>query len=589
MFTAFLDGIIIFFSYGLEILAFVVPGLGFGSAAALVLFNKRKYDERVVYILLLGFVFVGLAAPFLKLTGLFNIYTVAIVDVLAAAAFILLIRRGAFSNWRKAAYQKYIWIPAVLFGVFLFLRLGYVHGLILPPFVDSAEHFKDLGSLLGLENTKPYTWANFFPYYHAGFHGITAWSDMLTRDSSPLTMTVVAHFLMGLLPASVYLMTLAFSDEDVPSSIFGALLAGVGWLMPAHAVNFGKYPSLAAVCLTPLLFGLFHLSHKTKDTGQWIWRGYFLAVAFCLLWIHSRLIAVLAFFYFAYYLARFLETKLAKNIFETGTAVLTFLLLLGVLILNKGSAGAPYFRYYLNLFDNSTFLVVALLPFAFRRNTVQVLQWMLFTALLVAGTGAALPQGIYSYDLTLLDQPFFELVLFLPLAALGALGLNSLGKLLPPKENYYRDISLFLILVVTANGVVSPQPWSPMESSNYVSRDDLLAFSWIRENVQPASVIIAPSVSKSEEYQQSTDASVWLHVLTGKTAMKIPFEQPWDSESALRDLCEKVDSNNTAYVYVGNKNNSFRINSCEGNAGLTSVFCRPQAKIFTLDCSAVSP
>jgi hypothetical protein len=585
MFNILFQGILIFGTYWLELLVLLLSGLGIGAILALFLFRNNKNDDRIIYVLLLGFVFLGVAAPALRLVEALNMFVVVFITILNVVALIALVKYGYFSHWHKAEYQKNIWIPSGIFIVFLILRLGFLRDLILPPFSDSAEHFERLSSLLPFDYIQTFTFKNFFPYYHWGFHGITAWVDIITGDFDPLTMTVAAHFFLGLLPVTVYFMLLSLVDGDVSVAVFGALLAGLGWIMPAYAISFGKYPALVAICLLPLLLGGIYLNNKLNNSKQWGWWLYILIVSSALIWIHSRMAIFLAFFYLTYYLSRFIGAKLSKNVFETGVLFLFFLIIFWVLFLDQGGTARISFKYYLGVFDNSTFLVVALLPFAFRKYTTWVFQWALMIILLMLTTNVALPSWFYNYQLTLLDQLFFDLILFLPLTILGALGMSGAKKLLPIKGYFYRDLLMFVLFIVVINGVFI-QPWQPLGSSNYVAQDDIRAFSWIKNDTQPASQFIIAAIEKNAEYSRASDSGIWISLLTGRSTIKVPFTYQWDSLEDFGNICSKVKTQNPVYVYVGHMETSFIVPSCNQQPGLSPILCYPQTKIFALDCNA---
>jgi hypothetical protein len=588
MINAFLNGLAILGSYWLELLVLCASGLGFGAVSALLLFRGRRFDERVACVLPLGFVFVGVVAPALSLLRALSIVVVGLTVGAGIAALVVLIRRGAFSYQTQAERTKNIWAPLLLFALFLILRLGFLQGLVLPPFSDSAEHFEKLAALLGLPHAEPFTLATVLPFYHRGFHGIVAWVDTLTGDHSPLSMAVAAHFLSALLPVGIYFLVLALTEGDFLAALFGAFLGGFGWIMPAYAINFGKYPSLAAVSMLPLLLAVFHLTSRSKGSAQWDWWLYIGATSIALVWIHSRASVVLAFFYATYCLGRFLASRLPVQILVRGALGLSLLAVSWIMVLDQSRTGSVSVAYYLGAFDNSTFLVVALWPFAVVRSAGKVLEWVLIMLLVMLAANAPLPGGVYHYPLTLLDQLFFDLILFLPLTVLGALGLNAAGKLLPVNSHYFKDLFLFLLAIVLVNGVLI-QPWQVLGSTDYVTPDDIRAFAWIQAESPPTSEFVIAALAKTANYSRASDAGIWIEVLTGRTSIKLPYQFQWDSVEAVRGLCEELGSRSPVYVYVGHLETSFAIPECAGGVGLEPALCYPRTKLFALDCDAHSP
>jgi hypothetical protein len=42
----------------------------------------------------------------------------------------------------------------------------------------------------------------------------------------------------------------------------------VGLIIRVYAINFGEYPGLVAICLLPLLLGIFHLNNEYTNQGN---------------------------------------------------------------------------------------------------------------------------------------------------------------------------------------------------------------------------------------------------------------------------------------------------------------------------------
>ncbi len=417
------------------------------------------------------------------------------VFVVGMIALYILAKHYFFCK-QSLSYWKKVYIPLLIFLFFLILRLGFLQNLVLPPFSDSAKHFERLGSLLSLEYAEPLTFETFSPYYHWGFHGITAWVDAITKDFSPLTMAVIAHFFLGVLPVAIYFMLLSLTDGDVFAAIFGAFLAGLGWVMPAYAINFGKYPALVAISLLPLLLGVFYSRVKANNPGQKKWWFYIVVVSFALVWIHSRLLIFLAFFFLTYFLSHFISLKLPQKFFEIGVFILSFWIVLWIFALDQSGIEGLSFKYYLDTFSNTTFLIVILLLFAFKKNAVLVCQWFLMIVFLMLTTNKILPAWVYHYPLTFFDQIFFDLVFFLPLTILGALGMSGIKKMLQKNGNVYRILGIFILFLVIANGLFI-QSWRPLRNSNYVAQDDIQSFFWIEKNTQLDAEFIIAVIKKS--------------------------------------------------------------------------------------------
>lgn len=586
MFAAFFEGVVVTINYGLALLALTLSGLGLGAMAALFLFRKQDSQPQVVYVLLLGFGFIGPLAALLSLVRALNVYTVGFFLLADLAALALLWRRGMFSKWSRREQRDYFWIPAAVFFVSLLIRLGFLQGLLLPPFSDSAVHFEKVLSFTQPQTSGGLNLDVLFPYYHRNFHAVVAWLNALSGRPEPLMLAVAGHFFVALLPAAVYLMVLALLDGNVSAALFGALLASLGWIVPAHALNFGKYPTLMAVSLMPLAVGFFHRLNHLKDrrVSWWVFIG---VITLLVAWAHSRAVILLVVYYAAYFISRFAAGKFSEKSFQLGVVLLAAVLFGAAMVIASRDANQVYYRYYFSSYQASTFLILPLLPFAFRKQSQAVLCWLLVLMLLMLGAGLSLPSGWYRYDLTLFDHSFFEITFFLPLTGLAILGLDGLQKAFPPKENRFGDVFFFLMLIVAVNGALIPQPWKPMDSSNYASRDDLTALKWISQNTPPDGRVLIAGIPQTERYLRAADAGVWVQALTGRTSIKVSYKVNWLNPEEVRAVCSLYGSQLRFYVYAGDKTNSFDLKTCQPPFGMETGFCAPQARIFILDCGAL--
>lgn len=589
MLDIFTTGIRALQSYWLEVLGLLWSGLSFGAISALILFRRKNFDMRIVYVLLLGFVFLGVLSPILSLAHVLNTILIVLFLIIGGFAMVRLIRLGAFALWTRKDYQKNIWIPSLIFLLSLVMRFAYLDELIFPPFSDSAEHFNKVSLLLKLGYVKPLSLANFFPVYHWGFHGITAWIDTLSQNFDPITMAVVAHFFLALLPVAVYFMLLAFMEEDIYAAIFGALLAGFGWVMPAFSIHYGKYPALVAMSLLPLLLGVFNQSVRAERPQPRAWWIYIAIISMCLIWVHSRLVFVLTFFYLTYFLSNYIRLKMSEKAYDLSAFFLILVIVFLILFLNYSNPSKITFLYYLKLFRFATILVVILLPFALIKNTTLAYQWGLIIVLSIFAVTTSAPLWIYRYRVTLFDQFFFDLFFFMPLTVFGALGINGVLNLFPKMVFLKKTVFLSVILIVITNGIMI-QPWEPVSNTNYVSDDDIQAFSWITETTPPDAVFIIAAKARSVHYLQPSDSGVWINILTGRDVIKKTFQIDWDSGGLSHDLCVQ-SAPKPVYIYVGHVDSSFNISACDmpqTYQEFIPVYCSHKAKVLALDCNAIT-
>lgn len=577
------EGVSMAFRYWKEVLSLLLSGLGLGSACAAILYRREKADDRIMFVLLSGFLIIGLLTPFAALLGILNPAFVILFIGLGVGSIIYLIRKGTFIDWQKSEFQQNIWIPICIFMFFLMIRLAFIQQLVLPPFSDSVEHYEKIATLLALEHAQPIALEDFIPYYHWGFHALTAWVGAITGYTHPLLMAVTSHTLLAMLPVTFYFMLLAFDKKQIVPALFGALLAGMGWVMPSYAINYGKYPALMSICMVPLLLGVLSGSGDVIKQRKWDWLVFYLLLALGISWMHSRMGIFLVIYLIVNLISKFIYQKL--NHAKTAMAAFFMITLIAVFIISAGRDPSSQisFDFYLGEYGAVTFLVFAILPFAIQQYAPQVIQWSLILFLLIIGTLTGLPGWSYHYPLNMFDQLFLDLILFLPLAVLGTLGMRGMVNVYLNKGQYSQYVPIFLMVIVFINGWFI-QPWLPSFESNYVSADDFRVFSWIGEEAADDAQFVIASLVKTERYSRSSDSGAWINVLTGKPVLKAPYELDWNSPLLLEGLCSQGQRGSPLYVYVGHNPTSFNIPSCVAGPALIPTLCYPQARLFLLDC-----
>ena len=103
------------------------------------------------------------------------------------------------------------------------------------------------------------------------------------------------------------------------------------------------------------------------------------------------------------------------------------------------------------------------------------------------------PKEIGYANTTLLDRPFVEMFLYLPLAMLGGFGLAGLQQTLQNKIDirFNKSIGVLFILLVSINAFFKYNLY-PSDCCAIVSQDDLTAIQWIDKNLpQNAHILIS--------------------------------------------------------------------------------------------------
>jgi hypothetical protein len=346
------------------------------------------------------------------------------------------------------------------------------------------------------------------------------------------------------------------------------LLAAFGWSMPAYALNWGKYPAVTSLALIPFVLSIAYLAAQSQNEltkqKKWILHtvlGCAIAIGGIL---HSRSLVVIAIAVLAWFIAGKWQTLPTLPRRLVLYAVLLGILLIGVFIQRQyvmEPLFSPYIRNYI------TFMVLFLSIFAQRvypkltlANLVAI--FLLLCALFIP-TLDLVPRLA---DRTLLDRPFVEMLLYLPLSLLGGFGISGLTQSLKhvsarvsiSRVLRAEYITAVFILFLIGNAFLQ-YDFHPSECCNIISRDDMKAMQWIRSNIPAdARILIAADEftvalsSKAEAYAPS-DAGAWITPLTGRVTVPILYETNLDKDPKFKSLCNmEID-----YIYIGGVGLSF--------------------------------
>jgi hypothetical protein len=171
-------------------------------------------------------------------------------------------------------------------------------------------------------------------------------------------------------------------------------------------------------------------------------------------------------------------------------------------------------------------------------------------------------------DLTLLDRPFVEMILYLPLSFLGGLGLagleQSLQTLSPRWQVVRSGVSSVFIGLLVINALLNYTLY-PSDCCNIVSRDDLVAIDWVNEQLPSEARILISStelrVLASDSFQASVngDAGAWITPLTDRATVPLPYHTDFSQQTTLDTLCQLQAD----YIYVGENGTAFNNDQIE--------------------------
>ena len=500
------------------------------------------------------------------------------VPVFSLFCFTLLLCVPVFLQQRKQKRK----LPYLTLAIFtlasLIFRLSTIHDLYLPLYFDSAEHLRIINKLL--QNS-----ASLFTltptYYHIGFHIISAVLSTVLDLAPEKTVLILGQIILALLPLPVFLLIWQKTRSEI-SALFSALLASFAWSMPGFAINWGKYPMLMGLLLASVTLH-YADQHDKGSTMQRIILS--LGITASIL-THSRVLIFFTLAGISWLLVQ--KIPVEKRRFSLGFG-LASVLLLGVPIHNNNLLKLTLEPYLQSPGIYVTLIVFLLPPFAYKKAPEHTLfSIFLITGLFVSlfiplGTIAGIP------SLTLLDRPFVETILYLPLAILGGLGTAGFGDIFPA----FGAKKLIAVILLGIFTLFSLQRYNfaPSPCCNFVSTDDIHAMTWIEENIPANSNIaiaaepltVMPS-NTIREAQTPTDAGVWITNLTKRRTPRIPYTTDFSNPETIALLCQK----NIDYLYGGNQAHSFNKSLYSKDTDwYQEVLSLPQARIFAITgCAA---
>lgn len=468
----------------------------------------------------------------------------------------------------KPAFSKATIISLFLLTLlFIILRLAFVSKAVFPLYFDSAQHYLHIKRLLAnLELANG--WAavpwSFPTYYHLGFHFLSAFITSLTHAQITDVMLVLGQVILALMPFSVFLI-IRHETRSNSAGMFAVLVAAFGWYMPAHAVDWGKYPALASMALFPFILSLAYLVMKNRNIlssrQYWSMNAVLLVGIVVSIFLHSRsliLFGIVALAVITVYLWQkisVLPQLLVLAVFLAGVVLeIAF-------IQTKGILGPLFDPYASSKGLLITLAVLFLSIFAYRPYPRLVLFCIASIGLFLASLFIPLRDLIPGYaNTTLLDRPFVEMILYLPLTMLGGFGLAGLQEKLRSQTLELRQIqisagtaiaALFCALVII-NALFTYDPY-PSGCCNIASTDDVAAIEWMDQNLPLDARVLTAStdlnVLPTDAFQGSAngDAGAWINPITDRTSVPMSYFTDFSQRSTLDTLCQLQ----VGYVYVG--------------------------------------
>ncbi len=446
--------------------------------------------------------------------------------MLIAAVIILFSGWAALRTlWKQTSYKAAL--PVLIFLALAFIRLGYAAGAIMPAYFDSAEHYRIIQELLALNSRAALAWPT-TAYYHLGYHVILAAITAVTSANIGQIMLLFGQFTLAALPLPIYFLIyrVTFSKS---AALLGLTFAAFGWFMPAHAVNWGKYPALLSLVLLQFTLGVLIIKN----------RRLFALAAIAAVVIHTRSAILFGMFGAAWILSILWEKQNnRRRIVSFG--VIAILIGTLILLIYQNQVLSPILEPYM-IWGT---LLAALLAVTVFQAFSQLIVFSVFATLFML-IGLFIP---VTQSLTLLDRPLVQMLLFLPLAFIGGLS----GVRLPK----FATLILSAVIIFYAWTNFS---FSPSKCCQLISRDDATALTWMDKHIpDDARVAIAAVSLNLNAYGKpirgaGIDAGIWVTPLTQNTAIPLPNTTDFTKQAGYDLLCQY----DISYIYVGARPQSF--------------------------------
>jgi hypothetical protein len=479
-------------------------------------------------------------------------------------------------------------LPKASLGLFLFftasliLRLAFLTGLSLPLYFDSATHYRIIQSIQEFITSGHTVWPASISrkYYHLGFHTLAAILGTIFDIPVRKVILLLGQVLLSAMPLPVFWLV-RLETRSTSAGFLSALLAGFGWFMPAHALNWGKYPALlgSLIAQSVLVIGWSYARTKNRRLLYWLVAGILVST-----FAHTRALVLLFIIFASWTLAGMWERS--GVFFRAASGVLLLAgLILEIFLVESGSLLKLAFDPYTGDGLSITLTVLLLAFFALWR-----FPRMAFGSLVVAFFTLAclfLPVTLPAYGYqTLLDRPFVEMVLYLPLALLG--GLGGAGILHLVRRRFERGkvpgIVLLILFAPVVLNIFIHYDFYASACCNLVSGDDLLAQDWMDKNLPKDAVVLVPTtelrvLEGNQEGRHMTDAGVWVRPLTGRRVLQAAFNADFSNRTFLKRLCRR----GVTHIYVGGSTQSFNRRALNRKTDwYAPALSTPRAKVYNL-------
>ncbi|MBK9924122.1 MAG: hypothetical protein IPP66_02420 [Anaerolineales bacterium] len=479
------------------------------------------------------------------------------IGLLLLAIFIFSLLRTR-SDLKPASVSTVLIFTLTIFFSLL-LRLASISDAVFPAYFDSAFHFSVIKNIMEHNAAWIFQWLT-VNQYHINFHFLTAFLSSTSHIEITQTMLVLGQVFLAFMPFSLFFPVKRVTRSDM-AAWFAVILAAFGWYMPAHAVDWGKYPALMSLGLIIFVINLAFLFSQTQDVKKRRVLYPLLGLSILLtVFTHSRSLIIFGIIFLSW-ITSSLQKRLSQRWQTLVLIGITLATVVLILFVQKQEILTLVFDPYLVKGPWMTVLVLSLAVFALKAHTQLIFACILSVSLLLVSLFVPVAWLFPSRNfLTLLDRPFVEMILFLHLSLLGGLGLAGLEEKLHGRFPWGRYVGLLMIGLVALNAFFTYNLY-PSSCCVIVGRDDVVAMDWVsnqlpvKSRIGISSTVMKVNISDVIEGIAGSDAGIWIAPLTGRETMSLPYDMDFGQSPALEMLCQ----NSVDHIFVGEVGQTFDV------------------------------
>ncbi|MBE0669814.1 MAG: hypothetical protein IH588_04430 [Anaerolineales bacterium] len=467
------------------------------------------------------------------------------------------------------------------------LRLAFLKNMVLPAYFDSAEHYRIIKYFVGLYelpvNDLPLT-----NYYHVGFHFLSATISDIFHLGIVDTMLVLGQVILAVLPLSLFFIVKQETGSSAVAA-FACLLAGFGWHMPSHVMDWGKYPALLSLVGIHFVLNIGCLMYR-NDRFKFERHALYWLLSFGILvstLVHTRSLIVFVFMG-ASLLLTVLQKRLPTFPRRLVFSILLLILTVEVAFVQNSSLLALLFGTYSGRDIFITGLVLFLFIFSAYIFTDLTFFFLAAFSLMLAGLFLPVTGWLGYGSLTLLDRPYVQMLIYLPLSVFGGLGLAGLNRSmqrfsfrLKPSPHW---VAFLFFGFVILNAVVN-YDFYPSDCCQIVSYDDLATLQWMDNTLSPDANILIASTDlivtslEAADTLAGVDGGIWIAPMISRRIIPARGNLKFDQLEVHAEICRR----GADYIYVGGMPQSFDGHQLEMiKDWYQVVFSLPRAKVYQL-------